>query len=68
METGEHGLHGVIAVKFAVVGLKPVLVCVTIQPLLMEEPIALAVLLSLRLATRRHAQLQIRVNSFTCNF
>ena len=64
METGEHGLYGVIAVKLAVVGLKPVLVCVTIQPLLMEEPTALAVLQHLRLATLRLAQLQIQVCTF----
>ena len=61
METGEHGLHGVLAVRLVVVGLKPVLVCVTIQPLLMEEPIVLAVLQHLRLATLRPAQHQIQV-------
>ena len=64
METGEHGLHGVLAVRLVVVGRKPVLVCVTIQPLLMEEPIVLALLLSLRLATPRPAQLQIQVRTF----
>ena len=61
METGGLGQHGVFAVGLAVGVPKPVLVCVTIQPLLMEEPIVLAVLQHLRLATLRPAQHQIQV-------
>ena len=64
METGGLGQHGVFAVGLAVGVPKHVLVCVTIQPLLMEEPIVMAVLQSLRHATHRPAQLPIQVCTF----
>lgn len=62
METGGPGLYGEFAARPVEEGLKLDPVSATILPLQMEEPIALAVLLSPKLATLRLAQLRIRVS------